>query len=101
MANRTKLQALVREAKEKVRTSWRTGLLPFAAHGAGVSGITDVTYNKLRSVAATLVGARSHASIAAWFSTQTDSQCGPVFDATTNLVVRYASMAWGRVVSLA
>eukprot|EP00959_Pyramimonas_sp_CCMP1952_P399605 8372572-Pyramimonas_sp.AAC.1 len=57
MAKRTKLQALVRGAKEKVRTLWRTGLLPSAAHGAGVSGVTDATLNKLRSAAATLVGA--------------------------------------------
>eukprot|EP00959_Pyramimonas_sp_CCMP1952_P191364 4001385-Pyramimonas_sp.AAC.1 len=32
MAKRSKLQALVRGAKDKVRTLWRTGLLPSAAH---------------------------------------------------------------------
>eukprot|EP00959_Pyramimonas_sp_CCMP1952_P453928 9469092-Pyramimonas_sp.AAC.1 len=85
MAKRSKLQALVRGAKDKVRTLWRTGLLPSAAHGAGVSGIAETTMTRLRSVAATLVGARDHACITAWLCTQTDSQCDPVFDGATNL----------------
>eukprot|EP00959_Pyramimonas_sp_CCMP1952_P157164 3286479-Pyramimonas_sp.AAC.1 len=72
VARKPKLRALVRGANHKARTLWRTGLLPAAAHGAGVGGITDATLNSLRSIAAVLAGARQHVSITAWLATQAD-----------------------------
>eukprot|EP00959_Pyramimonas_sp_CCMP1952_P403058 8445358-Pyramimonas_sp.AAC.1 len=71
LARRGKLAALQR-GRAQVHTLWRTGLLPAAAHGAGASGVVPATLAKLRTLAGSLVGAKSHASLTAWLATQSD-----------------------------
>eukprot|EP00959_Pyramimonas_sp_CCMP1952_P297449 6222631-Pyramimonas_sp.AAC.1 len=79
---------------------WRTGLMPAAGHGAGVSGITDPSLKALRTLAGSLVGARRSGSLTAWLATQVDPFYDPVFDATVPLMQRCAGMIWDARLSL-
>eukprot|EP00959_Pyramimonas_sp_CCMP1952_P447462 9369224-Pyramimonas_sp.AAC.1 len=58
LRRRPKLAELRRGAPGKVQLRWRTGSMPAAGHGAGVSGLTDPSLKALRTLAGSLVGAK-------------------------------------------
>ena len=81
---------------------WKTGLLPSAAHGAGVAGVTDDTLGKLRSAAGLPVGAPPGPSgVAVFLATQRAKERDPIYAVTCDLVLRYASWVWDQRASLA
>eukprot|EP00959_Pyramimonas_sp_CCMP1952_P353655 7409474-Pyramimonas_sp.AAC.1 len=81
-----------RTVGRKVGCLWKTGLLPSAAHGAGASGLTDEVLAKLRSTAGLLVGSRAgSSSLTLYMATQRSPEYDPMFAATCDLAVRYAS----------
>eukprot|EP00959_Pyramimonas_sp_CCMP1952_P343551 7195908-Pyramimonas_sp.AAC.1 len=80
---RGRLMSFKRTVGKMVGCPWKTELLPSAAHGAGVSGLTEEVLAKLRSTAGLLVGARSGSSsltrVAASFSRNIGGGRGAVF----------------------
>ncbi|CAK0847000.1 unnamed protein product, partial [Prorocentrum cordatum] len=86
----------------RVACLWKTGPLPSATHGAGVSGVIDATLGKLRSEAGMLVRARQGpSSVTVFLATQGATEFDPIYGATCDLVCRYASWAWEQRTSLA
>ena len=94
LKRRPEPQALRRGAPSKVGTLWRTGLLPAGAHGAGVSGLTDITLMSLRTLAGSLVGAKRSGALTSWLATQRDRCFDPAYEATIPLLIRHASVIW-------
>ena len=72
----------------------RTGLLPSAAHGATVSGITDSTLRGLRTIAGELVGAKKACSLTAYLFMQADVQFDPIFDCTIAVIREFSAWIW-------
>ena len=98
-AKRRKIWGLKNVAGEAVKTLWRTGLLPAAGHGAGVSGIADSGLREFRTFAGGMAGAKPKTCLTLNLSTQPDVNFDPVFDCTDPIVVRYASFPWdGKIV---
>eukprot|EP00959_Pyramimonas_sp_CCMP1952_P089823 1879681-Pyramimonas_sp.AAC.2 len=70
LAKRRKVWGLKHAAGEAAKTLWRTGLLPAAGHGAGVSGISDTSPLKLRTFAGGLAGAKPKSCLTLCLATQ-------------------------------
>ena len=84
-----------RTVGHKVGCLWKTGLLPSAAHGAGVSGLTDEAVTKLRHMAGLLIGApRGTSPLILYLAAQGSLEYKPIYMATCDLVVRHASWIW-------
>ena len=100
MGKRNRMAALRRAAGyQKVSCLWRTGLMPSAGHGAGVTGVTDSTLVSLRAFAASLLGAKGRAHVTAYLCTHRDAAFDPVVDATVQIVKRYCCWVWDQRVS--
>ena len=93
-AKRRKVWGLRQAQPEAVKALWRTGLLPAASHGGGVSGVSDVSLRELRTFAGGMVGAKPKSCLTTYLCTQKDDRFDPVFDASVPLVVRFATCVW-------
>ena len=78
----------------KVARLLRTGLLPSAAHGARVSGMSDTGLRTLRATAGALVGAKPACSLTAYLFLQYDTKYDPIVDCTVSIVHEYATWIW-------
>ena len=85
-----------RATGRKVLCLWKTGLLPSAGHGAGVSGLSDAHLSLVRAEAGRLTGARQgSSSLTLFLATQRAKEFDPIYMATCDLVCRYAATVWG------
>eukprot|EP00959_Pyramimonas_sp_CCMP1952_P434942 9107253-Pyramimonas_sp.AAC.1 len=67
-----------KSAAPQVTALWRTGLLPAAAHGASVSGVSELELAKLRRAAGVICGrSASSASLTLVLATQKDEMYDP------------------------
>ncbi|CAK0909210.1 unnamed protein product, partial [Prorocentrum cordatum] len=91
-----RLLMLRRAVRRKASTLWRTGLMPSARHGAGVSGLADAPLREMRSLAAVLNGRsnKRHVGVTAYLLTHPSEEYDPVYHATLDLVLNYAAWVW-------
>ncbi|CAK0904672.1 unnamed protein product [Prorocentrum cordatum] len=97
---RRKYMALRSAVGRKASLLFRTGALPAAGHGGGVSGVSDVSLRYFRQLASTLAGGKKHGGVTAYLLAHRDPYYDPIFDCTLSICLRYAAWIWDSRVCL-
>ena len=69
---------------------WQTGVLPAAAHGAGVAGCEDQSLWQFRATAGLFVGNEGHGYLTTYLMTMPARIFDPIFEVTMAVVGNFA-----------